>query len=55
MDISNCHNLLAQSFKTIYYSHIFVIVTQDEFRLVNEVGDLPIGAIVIERLRPDQV
>jgi hypothetical protein len=30
-------------------------VTQDEFRLVNDGGALPVVAIVFERLRPDQV
>ena len=55
MDIENCRNLLAPSFKKIYYSYFYVSVTQDEFRLVNVGGPLPIGAIGFKRLRPDQV
>ena len=51
----NCHNLLAPSFNKIYYSHFYVFVRQDEFRLVNEGGALPIDAIVFERLISDQV
>jgi hypothetical protein len=43
------------NFQKIYCSHFYVSVTQDEFRLVNEGGTLPIGLIVFERLRPDQV
>ena len=55
MDIENCRNLLAPSFNKIYYSYFYVSVTQDEFRLVNEGGALPIVAIGFERLRTDQV
>jgi hypothetical protein len=50
IDIYNCRNLLAPSFNKIYYSHFYVSVTQDEFRLVNEGGALPIGASFLSAL-----
>ena len=44
---------------TIFQKHLlltfYVTIMQDEFRLVNEGGTLPIGPIRFERLRPDRV
>ena len=51
----NCHYLLAPSFNKIYYSHLYVSVTQVKFPLENKDGALPISAIIFERLRPDHV
>jgi hypothetical protein len=55
MDIKNCHNLLASSFKKIYYSIFMCLLHQDKFRILNDSGALPVSATVFERLTPDQV